>query len=342
MRYLAKGKFSRARGMHFSSKEALEQTTPEEVARYRAERLKGKVAVDLCCGMGMDAIALAKNCGKVIAVDRDGEAVRCAKVNAEAYGIKNMEFVCADFSSLDLKALGADVVFADPERRVNGKRVKGLSETVPGTLALIRFAQEAGVKNLCVEVSSKLPLEELPAECEAECLSIEHEVHCMSLYFGEARQGRVSAVLLPGKERISTEKIPEPWNGKEGKLGKYFFELDEGIVLMRLQPVLLEELGKREGSLSAYNEKYFTAEKEVHSPFFKNNFEVLAVLEKGEDLERKLKGLNAGKIVLRAKMDPQEHVKRKRELEQGLTGSQKLHVFQLESCTVLCRNTAFY
>jgi len=70
LRRKAARKFAHPEGMFFT-RDALEQATTEPLARYRAARFAGLgVVADLCCGIGGDALALAR-VAHVIAVDRD-------------------------------------------------------------------------------------------------------------------------------------------------------------------------------------------------------------------------------------------------------------------------------
>src|SRR6266513_802673 len=59
LRVRARAKFSRA-GEMFFTREGLEQSSSEAVANWRAARFPdGASVVDLCCGIGGDAVALA-------------------------------------------------------------------------------------------------------------------------------------------------------------------------------------------------------------------------------------------------------------------------------------------
>ena len=60
LRQKAASKFQNAARMFFT-KEALEQSSSEIVAQHRATRFRGSQHIaDLCCGIGGDALALAK------------------------------------------------------------------------------------------------------------------------------------------------------------------------------------------------------------------------------------------------------------------------------------------
>ncbi|MBI4052625.1 MAG: methyltransferase domain-containing protein [Candidatus Diapherotrites archaeon] len=338
LRFFAKKKFSRAREMFFPSKAALEQATPEKVAFYRAGRLKAGIGVDLCCGIGMDAIALAKNCKRVFAFDNDAEAIECAKMNAKAYGCRNIEFIRADYRKADLKALKAEVVFADPSRRSAERREKDLHKTQPDTRELIEFAKKAGVEIVCVEVSHELALKDLPADCEKEFVSLEHEPNCVSLYFGKLKKAVVSAVVLPEGERIEGDGAQN--SAPDEKLGGFLFELDEIVGKAGLKEKLLEALG---GKAWGFNEKFLSADEELASAFFKNRFRVLETLENADEsaLVPALQRLGTGKVVLRGKFGQEEQLAMKKRIEEKLSGKEKLHAFFFGKKAAVCRNIDF-
>ncbi|VVB98961.1 Release factor glutamine methyltransferase [uncultured archaeon] len=346
-------KFSRWKGMTSCSREAAEQATPEAVARYRASRLKAGVAVDLCCGIGMDAIALAGNCGKVYAIDIDHDAIECAKKNAAEYGARNIEFICADCTEIDLKKLGVEIAFADPSRRAEGRRVKGLAETRPNTSELIELIKKAGVENFCIEVSAALGLDELPQGCEKEFISLGHEPNCISLYFGDLKKAECSFVNIEdmgGKRHsLQADSVGEAIGTKPQML-RYLFELDEGIVHMKMQKQAHETLGKAREKVFSFNETFFGSTQKAKSGFFRNSFKVLAELEStgaqggnaGEKekawIVHALQRLRAGKAVLRGKFDERGQLEMKREIESMLDGKLKLHVFFFGNKIVIGRN----
>ncbi|MHB8574912.1 MAG: methyltransferase domain-containing protein, partial [Dehalococcoidia bacterium] len=86
LRRRATRKFSRAEAMFFT-RDGLEQSSGEAVARHTARRYAGFATVaDLCCGIGGDTIALA-GVTRVIAVDRDPIRLALARANCDAYGV---------------------------------------------------------------------------------------------------------------------------------------------------------------------------------------------------------------------------------------------------------------
>src|SRR5262249_57961588 len=109
-------KFTRADRM-WLERIGLEQATAEAVARHKAQRFCGRasIAVDLCCGIGGDTLALATH-SDVIAVDRDEGMCRRTRWNAGVYAAG--ERVLAVRSRAESFAVPAGAwVHIDPDRR---------------------------------------------------------------------------------------------------------------------------------------------------------------------------------------------------------------------------------
>jgi len=87
--------------------------TPENIALAIASRCsRDDVVVDAFCGCGGNAIALARRCKHVIAIDVDPRKIAHARHNARIYGV-TIDFIVGDALTL-LKTLKADVCFLSP------------------------------------------------------------------------------------------------------------------------------------------------------------------------------------------------------------------------------------
>ena len=84
-------------------------------------RVEGKKIIDLYCGTGTIGLSMAKAAKSVIGVEIIEAAVEDAKINAQANGFKNTEFICGDAANaakeLSRRKERADVVFLDPPRK---------------------------------------------------------------------------------------------------------------------------------------------------------------------------------------------------------------------------------
>ncbi|KAF8880238.1 RNA cap guanine-N2 methyltransferase-domain-containing protein [Gymnopilus junonius] len=74
--------------------------TPESVADQIAERCRCDTVLDAFCGVGGNAIAFAKTCQRVIALDTSPTRLALARHNAQIYGVADrIEFILSDYIS---------------------------------------------------------------------------------------------------------------------------------------------------------------------------------------------------------------------------------------------------
>ncbi|KAI0248771.1 Tgs1 protein [Lactifluus subvellereus] len=102
--------------------------TPEAIATQIAERCRCDVVLDAFCGVGGNAIAFARTCEHVIALDTSPTRLALARHNAALHGLAaRIEFVLADFRTFANRLLCAtsttrasvparkiDIVFLSP------------------------------------------------------------------------------------------------------------------------------------------------------------------------------------------------------------------------------------
>lgn len=130
LRAAAKAKFQRAEEMLFV-REALEQATRSEVSRYHASRFpEGETVADLTCGIGADLLALASR-GPAVGHELDPERAEYARHNLSIFGL-----VARVFTGDCMSEAWPEYVFADPARRVGGKRTLEPSSFTPNPLHL--------------------------------------------------------------------------------------------------------------------------------------------------------------------------------------------------------------
>uniref|UniRef100_UPI0040401F44 class I SAM-dependent methyltransferase n=1 Tax=Streptomyces sp. SS7 TaxID=3108485 RepID=UPI0040401F44 len=240
-------------GRMFFTPHGVEQSTRASVAAYRAGRLKelGVASVaDLCCGIGGDAIALARAGIRVLAVDRDPLTAAAARANAEALGLADLIDVReADVTEVD--TAGFDAVFVDPARRGGRGRIfdpeaysPPLSWAVGAALAAPRAA---------LKIAPGVPHEAIPAEAEAEWISDGGDVKEAVLWFG-TEPGTVRATLLPGPRTLRGTGLPNP---DVRPLGRYLYEPDGAVIRAHLVAEVAQEL---DGGLVDETIAYVTAD----------------------------------------------------------------------------------
>ncbi|MEW2046370.1 methyltransferase domain-containing protein [Streptomyces sp. NPDC005476] len=244
----------------FFTPNGVEQSTRASVAGYRAERMKalGVTSVaDLCCGIGGDAIALARAGIRVLAVDRDPATAEAARANADALGLSGLiEVRETDVTEVDTG--GYDAVFVDPARRGGRGRIfdpeaysPPLSWAVGAALAAPRAA---------LKIAPGVPHEAIPAEAEAEWISDGGDVKEAVLWFG-TEPGAVRATLLPGPRTLLGGGLPDP---DVRPVGRYLYEPDGAVIRAHLVADVAREL---DGGLIDATIAYVTADALHPTPY---------------------------------------------------------------------------
>ncbi|GHB07642.1 methyltransferase [Streptomyces chryseus] len=219
----------------------VEQATRTTVATYRAGRFAAlgvRSVADLCCGIGGDAIALARAGVRVLAVDRDPLTAEVARANAEVLGLSALvEVRCADVTGVDTSAY--DAVFVDPARRGGRGRIfdpEAYSPPLSWAIEAARTSAHAALK-----IAPGVPHEAVPDDAEAEWISDGGDVKEAVFWFGTA-PGAVRATLLPGPRTLVGAGLPDP---EPGEVGRYLYEPDGAVVRSHLVADVAREVGGR-------------------------------------------------------------------------------------------------
>ncbi|MFE7750830.1 methyltransferase domain-containing protein [Streptomyces sp. NPDC057428] len=228
----------------FFTPHGVEQATRTSVASYRAERFaeRGVRSVaDLCCGIGGDAIAMARAGIAVLAVDRDPLTALVARANAEALGIQDLvEVRCADVTEIDTSPY--DAVFVDPARRGGRGRIFDPEAYSPplswATGAALRAPRAA------LKIAPGVPHEAIGPQAEAEWISDGGDVKEAVLWFGEGfTPGAFRATLLPSRATLVADApLPPP---PVGRVGRYLYEPDGAVIRAHLVADVVERCGGR-------------------------------------------------------------------------------------------------
>lgn len=273
LRRQAAGKFSRAAELFFT-REGLEMATAEPVARHTATRYAGlRKVLDLCCGLGGDALALAEAAEQVIAVDRDALTLEMARANARGLRLHDrIHFARADVTEFVQTApflIGPiDAIFIDPSRRGDGGRVsrrpEDYSPPLSWCLRLTQIAPRVGIK-----VSPALDYAAIP-EAEVEIISLDGECKEAMLWLGSFRTSVRRATLLPGGHTLTEAGAS---SDEIGDIGAWLYEPDPAVIRAHLVQRLAGAL-----NLRRIDEEiaYLTGD-EAHSPFV-TGYRVLEVI----------------------------------------------------------------
>jgi hypothetical protein len=263
LRTRAKAKFANADRMYFT-REALEQSTGEAVAQYRASRFaKFARVLDLGCGIGGDAIALASAGCQVTAIDRDPVRLALCRENLAAHSL-NGTCLVADVLKDPLPE--ADAAFCDPARRAGGRRVLSPDESDPPPRAVMaRFP--AGFP-IGFKLAPGIDPEEAAAlGGEVEFISLDGELKECCVWLGElrttARRATVLRVVRSLRERETlASESPAPWP-EVTDIGEYLYDPDSTIV----RAGLVGDLAKATGLTSVDYRVAFLTGGWVETPF---------------------------------------------------------------------------
>lgn len=249
--------------------DGLEQATRLRVAAMHAGRFDEAgvdVVADLGCGIGADAMAFAALDLAVLAVERDELTAAVASYNLAPFPSARVEL--GDAESTDLAAVGG--VWLDPARREGGTRLDDPSRWSPSLDWAFRIArdQPTGIK-----LGPGIDRDLIPADCEAQWVSVDREVVELVLWFGAvAREGVGRAALVlsdGGGAELTAETDSE--DAEAGPLGRYLIEPDGAVIRARLIGDLARRVG---GRMLDPTIAWITADDEPSTPFGQG-FEVL-------------------------------------------------------------------
>ncbi|WP_406453788.1 class I SAM-dependent methyltransferase [Streptomyces sp. NBC_00876] len=247
----------------FFTPNGVEQATRTSVAGYRAGRFAQagvRSVADLCCGIGGDAIALARAGISVLAVDRDPLTAEVARANAAALGLDALiEVRCADVTEIDTTPY--DAVFVDPARRGGRGRIFDPEAYSPP----LSWATAAALKapRAALKIAPGVPHEAIGPQAEAEWISDGGDVKEAVLWFGEGFEaGSYRATLLPSGATLSAPAVlPAP---PVGPVGRYLYEPDGAVIRAHLVAGIVDRC---HGRLIDPMIAYVTSDEFYDSPY---------------------------------------------------------------------------
>ena len=254
----------------------LEQATRLRVAALHAGRFSGAAlnrVVDLGCGIGGDAMAMAALDLDVTAVDADEVTATVASFNLAPFPSATVLHSPAE--SVDLSDV--DAAWLDPARRTAGhsntSRLTRSEDYSPSLDFVFGLAERMPIG---VKLGPGHDRDQIPAAAEAQWISVDGQVVEMGLWFGAlARPGiRRAALLLTRDGAAEMTAADDSEDVEVAPLGDYLYEPDGAVIRARLIGDLARTLGA--GMLSE-SIAYLTAPTFTATPFA-TAFRVLEVL----------------------------------------------------------------
>ncbi len=307
LRRRGRAKFGPRAERLFFTPDGLEQATRGAVAARRAARFAAAGAsevVDLGCGIGADALALADAGLAVRAVERDPVTAVFAGANL---GV-GVEVADVQDAWPALAAARPDAaVFADPARRTGAGRTWRLEDLSPPwhfALGLL-----AGDRPAALKLGPGVPHRVLPQAADAEWVSDAGTVVECALWAGRGAIPGRRAAIVDGAELVAAGAAAAP----VGEPQAFLYEPDGAVVRAGLTDELARLL--RAGRLDAHA-AYLTAPHHLPTPFA-SAFAVQEVLPFDEKvlrgwvrergigtLEIKKRGLDVDPAALRRRLKP--------------------------------------
>lgn len=209
------------------TEDGLQQSTRLPVAARHAQRFREASVThvaDLGSGLGGDAMAMASLGLNVVAVEADETTAAAATMNllpfpeAEVLHTHAEDFIQAHGPLPDGWGLWLDPARRDPYRARGGDGAVARiwdPEAFSPPLSFVTGLAETGLP-MGVKLGPGMPHELIPADCEAEWVSIDGDVVELVLWFNEAARPevrRAASVVRTRAERTPTTGATTVWAG---------------------------------------------------------------------------------------------------------------------------------
>ncbi len=259
LRQKATAKFGEAAYQMFFTEEALQQASDPLVCRYRAQNYHAPLMIDACCGIGTDTLAFAQAEGvrHIVGYDMDAVRIAIARYNAGILGIP------ASFEVRDVVApLSADVIFFDPARRDDGRRIFHPERYIPPLSTLNHWQ----ASRIVAKLSPGIDLDHLKSYVGGvEFISVQGQLKEALLIIGDDFTDR-RAVLLTHEHTLTWQRATPPDVTIDAPR-RWLVEPDPALIRAGLVEDAAEAF---HGALLDPDIAYFTTDKKPVSPWVRS------------------------------------------------------------------------
>ncbi len=238
LRRRAAGKFEAADRLFFT-RQGLEQSTDQWVAQYKALRFPaGEAVADLCCGIGGDLLALARQ-SSVTGVDLNPVHALLAEANARALELPACTVRTADAGLCPVQHLAAWHI--DPDRRVQGRRTAQPCFSEPPVEALRRLLAACPHAALKLAPSADIP-DDWTNRAERQWIGSGRECRQQVVWFASlAHHPRLRSALVVDRHGLTSP--PLVGTGQEScptatAIRRFLFEPHACVLAARLTAAL--------------------------------------------------------------------------------------------------------
>jgi hypothetical protein len=218
---------------------SLEQASSEVTARFKASLIKAKTIIDLSGGMGIDTYFFSLQCTAMIYVEPQQELLDIASHNFKVLKANDIQCVCATADQfLNTYEGHSDLLYIDPSRRKEGKRLADYKEWEPDIVGLkpqlwkaadkilIKLSPMTDITAVCKELGEvkEVFIVSDRNECKEVLLQLEQhftgepQIHAVLLQGGEEKRYSFYA----SEEQTASPLFSEPLN--------YLYEPDVALL----------------------------------------------------------------------------------------------------------------
>ena len=342
LRRRAARKFRNAAAMFFREK-ALQQSSGESIANYKARQFSDRAAVaDLCCGIGGDLISLSRN-KPILGIESGEVEALLARANCQANQIEST-VECSLVEEFQLPPeswIHIDPDRRDPDRRApdvasnydssaGSRRTIQLELFSPGPEFLEKLVSSQPAVAIKVAPATTVPLE-WAERCHREWIGDRHELKQQVLWFGAFTQsakgrgaGIVSATCVDGEQsesfsctesELAAAQSVRP-GSRADKVEAFIFDFHPALRASRLHDAFAET---HSAFRMCSGNSYFTADEPVDSNFV-SNFRVVDTCRAGfKTIKSVLESNDIGRVEVKRRADCGELHSRLEALRLGGT-----------------------
>lgn len=306
-------------GILYPPKLNLEQTSSEVTAKYKAELVSGKNAIDMTGGMGIDSYFLSKQFQQFDYCEINSELAQLA-----AHNFKTLQTPIEVHTENGLHFLAEtaetyDWIYTDPARRdEHGGKVFRFSDCTPDIPANLELLFQR-TNNILIKSSPMMDIsagiKELDSVAEVHIVAVENEVKELLwiLHKNLAEKPKIKTINFEKKAVQSFEaSSSEVWEMEFSAPQTYLFEPNAAIQ----KSGLFAELAHQTQTKKLHpNSHIFTSEDIIDFPGRK--FQIIdSMAFNNNDLKKKLKGVKAN-VTTRNFPESVENIRKKFKIKEG-------------------------
>ena len=235
----------------YPSAVSIEQSSSEITAKYKASLFGGTSALDLTGGFGVDSYCLAQKFKQFCYVEKNENLAEIARHNFACLKQQNIKTVCLPAESfLTFNKETYDLIYIDPDRRPDKKRVTGFKESQPNLIDLLPELDKIS-ENILVKASPMmditLGIKELSQVNKVIILAINNEVKELLFWLSsQEEEMKIRCVNIMQEDAQVLEYIPaleQQQYCEYGNLLKYLYEPNAAIMKAGAYNLLCKKFG---------------------------------------------------------------------------------------------------